>query len=165
LSGSRIIQVLGGQCVAAAEGDLMFTTILGSCVSACLYDHRNGICGMNHFLLPQAGYLQPRSREKFGDTSMASLLRDMLSLVASQAHITARLYGGKRTFLTGTDIGAANGQLALDFLQDNNIAVTDTDLGGDVTRWVRFYRSTGRAFIKTSRPVMFRPAHMLRLEA
>ncbi len=30
------------------------TTILGSCVSVCLFDARAGVAGLNHFLLPRA---------------------------------------------------------------------------------------------------------------
>ena len=35
--------------------DMMITTVLGSCVSACIRDRVSGIGGMNHFMLPDGG--------------------------------------------------------------------------------------------------------------
>ena len=45
------IHVLGGQSVVSTCPDTTFMTVLGSCVSACIYDPAGGIGGMNHFIL------------------------------------------------------------------------------------------------------------------
>jgi chemotaxis protein CheD len=145
------VQLLGGHSFVAAEGNVVLTTVLGSCVAACLYDRRNRICGMNHFLLPIGGQRNPEAQGRFGDEAMLTLLQDILSLGASRRNITAGLYGGRRAIVGGVDIGGSNAELALQFLKHNGIPLTDTDLGGEATRWVRFHRSTGRAFVKSSR--------------
>ncbi len=49
---ARIINVApGGQELASAPAEVL-STVLGSCVAACLRDHATGLGGMNHFLLP-----------------------------------------------------------------------------------------------------------------
>ena len=45
------IKILPGQYYAA-KGDVAIITVLGSCVSACLWDPQLNIGGMNHFMLP-----------------------------------------------------------------------------------------------------------------
>ena len=52
-SGLRKIHVIQGQ-YHVADDDVVLTTILGSCVAACIRDPALGIGGMNHFLLPGA---------------------------------------------------------------------------------------------------------------
>ena len=37
-----------------SSGEEIITTVLGSCVSACIRDTRIGIGGMNHFMLPES---------------------------------------------------------------------------------------------------------------
>ena len=44
------VKILPGQYHAAREGAI--TTVLGSCVSTCLWDPAERIGGMNHFMLP-----------------------------------------------------------------------------------------------------------------
>lgn len=44
-------KLLPGDFYVSLHGELI-TTVLGSCVSACIRDPRTGIGGMNHFMLP-----------------------------------------------------------------------------------------------------------------
>ncbi|MEN9356206.1 MAG: hypothetical protein RL695_377, partial [Pseudomonadota bacterium] len=44
------VKLLPGEYFASTT-DLALVTVLGSCVSACLYDQEKGIGGMNHFML------------------------------------------------------------------------------------------------------------------
>src|SRR4051812_50134949 len=49
--GRKTVYLLPGELHASAE-QTQVTTILGSCVSVCLWDQKLRIGGMNHFLLP-----------------------------------------------------------------------------------------------------------------
>ena len=42
-----------GDCLVGGEEDLTFSTILGSCISACIRDTEARVGGMNHFLLAE----------------------------------------------------------------------------------------------------------------
>src|SRR5450432_1149650 len=48
---SIVATLLPGDYFVAIE-DEMISTVLGSCVSACIRDRRLGVGGMNHFMLP-----------------------------------------------------------------------------------------------------------------
>ena len=46
------VKILPGEFYVSAQQE-MVSTVLGSCVSACVRDKRRGIGGMNHFMLPE----------------------------------------------------------------------------------------------------------------
>jgi chemotaxis protein CheD len=79
--------------------DVLITTLLGSCVSACLYDPYNKIVGMNHFLLSSRRY----SREmpvciteagRYGIHSMELLMNEMWNQGAKRGNLKAKAFGG-----------------------------------------------------------------------
>ena len=142
------IQVFGGESFVTAEDNLVFKTVLGPCVSACLFDPVLKIGGMNHFLLPVGGINQMRGRDRFADVAMHTLLTDMISLGGNPWRMQAKLFGGKATLLQNTDIGAANALAAKRFLIDHGIRLVESDLGGDVARWITFNPSTGTTTMK-----------------
>ena len=41
--------------ILIASKPTVISTVLGSCVSVCLYDRKRGAGGMNHFQLPSIG--------------------------------------------------------------------------------------------------------------
>ncbi|WP_198243342.1 hypothetical protein [methane-oxidizing endosymbiont of Gigantopelta aegis] len=47
-------KLLPGDFYVTRENE-MITTVLGSCISACIRDIETGVGGMNHFMLPQTG--------------------------------------------------------------------------------------------------------------
>jgi chemotaxis protein CheD len=142
------IQVLGGETFATAEDNIVFKTVLGPCVSACLFDPVLKIGGMNHFLLPTGGKVQPYGRDRFGDVAMQTLLNDLISLGGNPWRMQARLFGGKSAFLHNKDIGAENARAAKRFLIDNGIRLVESDLGGNMARWVTFNPTTGSTSLK-----------------
>src|SRR5690606_32079675 len=48
----RHVHKLAPGCFHVATADELISTLLGSCVAACIYDPLRAIGGMNHFLLP-----------------------------------------------------------------------------------------------------------------
>src|SRR4051812_49955421 len=66
-----ILYVEPGQLLACTEPRRL-RTILGSCVSVCLYDPSLRIGGMNHFMLPRAPQADVLSF-RYGDRAMAGL--------------------------------------------------------------------------------------------
>ena len=46
------VHIIQGEFFVASEENIMATTILGSCVAACIRDPLAGVGGINHFLLP-----------------------------------------------------------------------------------------------------------------
>src|SRR5258707_12065678 len=81
--------------LAAFAQPAALTTILGSCLSVCLWDARRGQGGMNHFLLPDwAG--QSESSARYGDVAVGALVGQPALLGAPTADPQAKLFGGAR---------------------------------------------------------------------
>ena len=161
---TQAVKILPGEYYASADG-MAITTLLGSCVSVCLYDRGSGVGGMNHFMLPQilqgpnatrcadparAGCSKVCSA-RYGACAMRHLLQRLEFLGASPMRLEAKLFGAGRVMAGVTDIGAKNAEFALGYLEERVIQVVATDLGGNCPRKVTFFPATGRALVKRLR--------------
>src|SRR5262245_58243890 len=87
--GQWAAKILPGEYYVT-RGDEAITTVLGSCISACIRDPISGAGGMNHFMLPedsggpQAGnkWLDPVAglATRYGSHAMESLINGLLKL-------------------------------------------------------------------------------------
>ncbi|MDO1582151.1 chemotaxis protein CheD [Rhizobium oryzicola] len=138
------IHVIGGQCVVSTSPDTILFTVLGSCVSACIYDPVAGIGGMNHFLLPTGGHrASPENRNRYGDAAMTNLVHSLIRFGAEPERLVAKLYGGRVRRDAKMDPGTMNAAFARQFLHDAGIKIADARLGDDLARWVTFQPATG----------------------
>ncbi|QQQ18097.1 chemotaxis protein CheD [Brevundimonas vitis] len=142
--GERRIHVVQGRHEVSSDAQVCLTTILGSCVSACLWDPVAGVGGMNHFLLPQAPDGASGDR-RYGVQAMELLINGLLKHGARRDRIQAKVFGGARMTTGGTDIGGKNGVFARKFLSDEGIPVVAVSLGGDSARRIQFWPASGRA--------------------
>jgi chemotaxis protein CheD len=141
-----------GDCLVSGEADLTFSTVLGSCISACVRDVKARIGGMNHFLLAeQSGSARDRygASARYGAFAMERLINTILSRgTGSKANLEIKVFGGGLINASLTDIGAKNIEFVRDFLANEGYAVTSEDLGGTYARRVLFKPESGRAFVK-----------------
>lgn len=138
------------------RGDEMIVTTLGSCVAACVRDRKQGVGGMNHFMLPIRGG-DPDSwthdpvnlATRYGNHAMEQLINRTLKLGAQRRDIEIKLFGGGRV-LEGitTDIGKRNIEFALEYCATEALTLIAKDLGGPYPRKVQFFPGTGKAFSK-----------------
>jgi len=61
--------------IFVSEKQIRMTTVLGSCVSVCLFDRLRCFGGMNHYLLPSPG-----EGGRHGEWSIRELYQRMLAL-------------------------------------------------------------------------------------
>src|SRR6478735_5960064 len=111
---SDLIYVEPGQLSVTTEPHRL-RTILGSCVSVCLYDPGRRIGGMNHFMLPRAPERDATSA-RYGDVAMSRLLERMLRVGADQHVLCAQVCGGARVLAGMSEImhlGRSNVDFAL----------------------------------------------------
>lgn len=128
---------------------VIVSTLLGSCVSACLYDPINRVVGMNHFLLSNKRY----SREmqiclteagRYGVNAMELVINDMLKLGAKRNNLRAKAFGGssllglRRNSGNFLCVGEVNCRFIREFLSNDGIPLVASDLGGDRGRVIRF---------------------------
>lgn len=133
---------------AIAQGEhRVIATLLGSCVSACLWDPLKGIGGMNHVLFSDAN---ANAADLFGHAvnGMELLINGLLSQGADRYRLQAKVFGGARMISGLSDAGARNGQFVLDFLSREKIPHVGGNLGGGKARRLEFWPGTGRARMK-----------------
>ena len=128
---------------------VMLTTLLGSCVAACLRDPDLAIGGMNHFLLPgNEGDFEGgvgRDAERYGVHLMELLVNGLLRQGARRERLEAKLFGGARTMEGLADIGARNASFAERFLGHEGIRIVGGSLRGDQGRRIQYWLGSGRA--------------------
>ena len=140
----RMIHVIQGSQEVTADPHVVLTTILGSCVSTCMWDPVARVGGMNHFLLahePERG----RSSDRYGTFAMELLINDLLKLGASRGRLKAKLFGGAMMDGHFGRIGRSNAAFATTFLAAEDIPVIAESLGGTQARRIRFVPVTGFA--------------------
>jgi chemotaxis protein CheD len=131
------------------------TTLLGSCVSICLWDPYLRLGGINHFLVPYwngEGLATPR----YGDVAVEKLIGKMLSLGSKKSSLVAKVFGGSSLIMHNTlltNVGERNVSLAQEILKSEGIHVAGADVGGMVGRKILFYTCTGTVMLKKLRPL------------
>lgn len=138
----QTLHVIQGDHRISDLPETVMTTVLGSCVAACLYDPLRRIGGMNHFLLPDTA---GSSDIRYASAAMEQLVNSLLKQGASRERLEAKLFGGGRMLKGLPDIGRRNGEAAMAFLRGEGIRLRAQSLGGTQARRVRFWPTTGRA--------------------
>ncbi len=136
-------------------GDLALTTVLGSCVSACLFDLSAGVGGMNHFMLPgKAEDAPPDSVDtRYGGHAMEVLLAALLRAGARRERLAAKVFGGGAVIagMTQLNIGQRNTEFVLEYLREQDVPVVAQDLGGTLARRICYFPGSGRVAMRTLR--------------
>ncbi|WP_300030379.1 chemotaxis protein CheD [uncultured Roseobacter sp.] len=157
MTGSRI-HITQGERGVSGDPEVVISTILGSCVSCCLWDPVAGVGGMNHMLLTVS------SGERgicnlAGINAMELLINDILKLGGQRHRLKAKAFGGARMVSGLSDIGKTNSSFTLEFLKAEGIECEGHSLGGETARHVMFWPATGRVMqkIRKDAPPEIRP--------
>ena len=142
----RKVNIVQGEHAVCADPQVVFTTLLGSCVAACLYDPVCKIGGMNHFLLPGQRDHGDIDGVRFGVHAMELLVNALLNGGAQRERLEAKLFGGARMVGGLVDVGRDNAEFAMGFLKAEGVAHIGGSLGGSAARRVQFWPASGRAW-------------------
>ena len=154
---------LGHWCAKILPGEFYITrseeaitTVLGSCISACIRDPMVGVGGMNHFMLPE-DTTQGKSTwldedaglaTRYGSFAMESLVNGLLKLGARRERLEVKLFGGGHILNVGIDVGDRNIEFARRFLKTEGFSVVAEDVGLNVPRRVVYFPTTGKVRVK-----------------
>lgn len=139
--------------------DEIIATVLGSCISVCLKDEKNGVGGMNHFMLPgdfsQEDVFTSQSA-RYGMYAMELILGDLIKLGGDRQQLTAKVFGGGHVLDSGgqsqTNVPEANIKFVKAFLSMEGIKVLKSDVGGIYGRKVLYLPKSGKVFVKKLKP-------------
>ena len=148
----KLIRIHIGQLHASRE-PVIIETVLGSCVSVCLYDAVERIGGMNHILLPGDADLKHfDASARYGINAMERLINRIAVLGGDRRRIIAKVFGGAHILPAishSNGMGRKNTKFVFKFLQMEGIDIVNQHVGGHSTRKVLFHTDTGDAFLKT----------------
>jgi chemotaxis protein CheD len=121
-------------------------TVLGSCVSVCLWDRKLRMAGMNHFLLP-GSTASAAGNPNHGYTSIPMLIRSMINRKAQIENMEAKIFGGCNSWLRDNNlftVGKKNIEVANLLLREAGIKITAQDTGGIYGRKIVFNTYIGK---------------------
>ncbi len=151
-SRSIITTVHQGDCHISNKSDVTFSTVLGSCISACVRDKEANVGGMNHFLLAeQSGSAKDRfgASARYGAYAMEELINKVLKKgTGLKQNLEIKVFGGGKINSALNDVGASNVAFVHKFLGDEGYKIASEDMGGNFARRVMFDPTSGRARVK-----------------
>ncbi|MHC4509133.1 MAG: chemotaxis protein CheD [Planctomycetota bacterium] len=127
---------------------VILETLVGSCVSVCLYNFRNGCAAMNHFLRDRPTRDKIADVGEFGSTSTERIIAGLMAIDGASTHYRAMIFGGAAVLKTArgdSDIGIKNVDVALKALAGARIRVAQKEVFGKRGRRVTFETETGTA--------------------
>ncbi|WP_372826314.1 chemoreceptor glutamine deamidase CheD [Polaromonas sp.] len=150
--GVEAVKLLPGEYYVTSR-DMVLTTVLGSCVSACVRDTTAGIGGMNHFMLPNDA--DPVTRDsaaamRYGAYAMEVLLNELIKAGARRERLEAKVFGGGAVLanMTMLNIGERNADFVLRYLQLEQVRIAAQDLRGDLPRRINYFPGSGRVTVR-----------------
>ncbi len=152
-------KILPGECYVSSCGE-MISTVLGSCVAACIRDKAIGIGGMNHFMLPVQTTDRIINRPSavnaelcYGNWAMEYLINAILKQGGKRERLEVKVFGGGRVLssMSNIDIGGRNVEFVLSYLEKDGLGVSAQDLGSDYPRKVLYFPDTGAVKLKKLR--------------
>jgi chemotaxis protein CheD len=153
--GMPAAKIMPGEYYVTA-GEELITTVLGSCVAACVRDRVFGVGGMNHFMLPVSAdgkgwngtddILSTATR--YGNYAMEHMINDILKHGGHKRHLEAKIFGGGRMMDTLSDVGARNIEFVREYLAIEGIHIVGESVGDIYPRKVIYVPATGKALVK-----------------
>lgn len=142
--------------VFATNMPTVIQTLLGSCISVCLYDPKSRTGGMNHILLPgRADMGNFDKMARYGINAMELLINRMLNLGTTRYGLIAKVFGGAHIiteFDEHDSPGSRNLAFTMNFLSAERIPVLSCDVGGYNARRIFFHTDSGHVMLKRIKP-------------
>jgi chemotaxis protein CheD len=151
------VKVLPGEFYVSAQEE-MVSTVLGSCVSACIRDAERRIGGMNHFMLPEPmgaerndWSLAVGRAARYGSDAMEQLINAILKAGGKRDALTVKIFGGGRVLAQMTDVGQRNIAFVKRYLETEGLQLVAADVGDIYPRQLQFFPASGRVRVRQMR--------------
>ena len=151
---SNIIKVGMADLKVCKSPDGLTTLGLGSCVGVALRDPITKVGGLLHAMLPDSTVIKNNTCvQKFVDSGLEELVKQMVRAGANKSRLEAKLAGGAQMFAFQRNsdlvkVGARNAEAARKKLSAMRIKLLAEDTGLNYGRTVIYYPETGIYVIK-----------------
>jgi chemotaxis protein CheD len=148
-----IITLTAGEYFVTQNGEVLHT-IVGSCITTCIYDEKTIAAGMNHFLLPgmvHPGEILSSEVARYGMFAMELLIGELIKLGARRKGLRAKVFGGGNVLKfrkNDNDITGSNVRFVKKFLELEGIPTVKIDVGGNAGRKIFFFTDSHRVLLK-----------------
>lgn len=135
--------------ILVSKERIRMTTVLGSCVTVCLFDTLHSFGGMNHYLLPSPG-----SDARHGEWSIRELHQRMLNLGSRPRNLQAKVFGGGSPLALANEssgVGADNARVAFETLAALKVPVAAECVGGNSGMRLYFENWSGLVLVRPHR--------------
>ena len=148
-------KLLPGEYYVSTQNELI-TTVLCSCISACIRDVKFGIGGMNHFMLPlgceveHSGKTHLTAATRYGNFAMEMLINGIIKAGGNKKYMEVKLFGGGKVLasMSTIDIGSKNIKFVHEYLEEEGLKVVSEDTGDVYPRKIIYYPESGRVRVK-----------------
>lgn len=133
------------------------TTILGSCVSVCLFDTKLKVGAINHVVLPHnqiSSNAVNLDNMQFADLATIEILKLMKGYGSKKENLVVKIIGGASSFNLAyesqdANVGARNIAAVKEVLSKFKLEITSLSCGGSFGRKLKFNTRTGEIQYKT----------------
>jgi len=142
-----------------SRNDEILSTVLGSCVAACIRDEKAKIGGMNHFMLPvhiaSDSWINTAvsATSRYGNVAMEQLINEILKHGGRREYLEVKIFGGGSMMSKVANIGQQNINFVKNYILAEGLQLISEDVGDIYPRKILFYPLTGRARVKKLRSV------------
>lgn len=126
------------------------STILGSCVSICLYEPSLQLGAMCHYLLSKPLSKDFLDEQNYGSFLLETMWQQFISTPKCNIkNIQASIFGGGEILNNITmKIGQKNVTFGMEWLNEKNLYISKIQVGKNVSRNIKFNPLTGKILIK-----------------
>jgi chemotaxis protein CheD len=145
------VNVPPGEHYVTTRADVVITTVLGSCVAACIRDPVAHVGGLNHFMLPSSEsgvWGGTTGSRRFGNFAMESLINDILKQGGRRGRLEVKVFGGGDLLGISAPIGHLNADFVEWYLRTERMPIAASQMRGHVARRVKYFPILGKAMVK-----------------
>ena len=154
-TGLVCAKILPGEYYVTTENETV-TTVLGSCISACIRDSVSGVGGMNHFMLPETNKQKLSAgaeavvgnATRYGNYAMEHLINMILANGGKRKNLEVKVFGGGKIIPTMGDVGLNNINFVLEYIDAEDLNLVSQDLGDIYPRKLIYFPETGKVRMK-----------------
>ncbi|MCW8878781.1 MAG: chemoreceptor glutamine deamidase CheD [Kangiellaceae bacterium] len=150
-TGMPTAKILPGEFYVTSHNEVI-TTVLGSCISACIRDKKVKIGGMNHFMLPMQSdnncSAELSTAARYGNFAMEQMINDILRNGGSRDNLEVKIFGGGKVMKGMTNVGKRNINFVREYIEIEGYNLVAEDVGGMYPRKVMYFPLNGKVMIK-----------------